>query len=63
MFDNKSNVNDDANWMLTSVVMQVGKLKEEWDLEAEKEQAPINICNINKDKITVSQIQELLTFT
>jgi len=62
MFNNKSNVDDDTNWMLTSI-MQIDKLKEEWNLEAEEEQAPINVCDISKDKITVSQIQELLTST
>ena len=36
--------------MLTSVVMQVSELKEKWDLEAEEEQASINICNISEDK-------------
>jgi len=55
--DNESNVDDDANWMSTSVVMQVGELKGEWDLEAEEEQASIDVCDISEAEITVGQIQ------
>jgi len=49
--------------MSTSVVMQVGKLEGEWDLEAKEEQSPIDVCDISKDKITVGQIQGSFTST
>lgn len=49
--------------MSTSVVMQVGELKGEWDLEAEEEQASIDVCDISEAEITVGQIQESLIST
>jgi len=54
MLNDESNINDDANWMSTFVVMQVGELKEEWNLEAKEKQALIDVCDISKYKITVN---------
>lgn len=53
MLNNESNINDNANWMSIFVIMQVGKLKEKWNLEAKEKQALIDVCDISKYKITV----------
>jgi len=38
MLNNENNVDDNANWMSTSIIMQDGELKGKWNLEAKKEQ-------------------------
>ena len=45
------------------MVMQVGELKGEWGLEAEEEQASIDVCDISEAEITVGQIQGSLIST
>lgn len=63
ILNDESDIDDDADWMSTSVVMQVSKLKEEWNLEAKEKQALIDVYDISKYKITIDQIQGSLIST
>ena len=60
MLNNENNIDDNANWMSTSIIMQDGELKGEWNLEAKKEQVSMFVTLV-KTKLLLARYKNHLS--